>query len=206
MNVEEIIGVLIGIIIVLIGVLIIYQYEKKGYLKWSNWDPYSSESTLLDNSNDEPREWRMKKLQEVAQKPNTDEKIINGVVGEFGEGMYLCVKKALELGFKVNIISGDSVYPERKEDLSKLIDEYPKSFNYFIINKYRPRHHFIFIGRDNIFIEVPHEVNQKNKDSIGLNGAKPEIIQRLSKEYSKYYDRAQKANKSDISKLNVINV
>jgi len=102
-------GLIGGIIIILITAIIIAYYQYKGYLSWAGWDPFSAESSLLISQGDISRKWRAKKLEEVNKRQDPNEKVVIGVVGEFGKGMYLCVESALKKDFTVNMVSGDSV-------------------------------------------------------------------------------------------------
>jgi len=133
-------------------------------------DPFGEKSTLLVNNPDAKnysKKWRLEKIEEVIQ--TKDSKELLAVVGEFGKGMRDTVKDALEADFSVEVISGNILFTDSKEEIKRLIEK-KSNFDLYMCKK-RPIHHFAIIGHNNLFLEVPHSHAQKDKQSIGINNA-----------------------------------
>ncbi len=180
--------IFVGVFIVVIGIFIVFRaIEVPLYL-----DPFGKKSVLLthDAEKNEAKKWRLQKIDEAEKQ---GEKVFLAKAGEFGEGMVETVEYALQRGFSVSVVSGNMTLCDSRTRIIDLLQKFPNKFEYYVLN-IRPADHFAIIGKDNLFIEVPHDYNAKIKNSIGINKAHNDIINKFIIKFDKTKQFSKKAD------------
>lgn len=126
------------------------------------------------------KKWRRDMIDKIVDRKGEKELFVK--TGEFGAGMIETVKYALERGFKVTAVSGNKTFCESKDKIIKLLEKFPEEFKYYVLG-YRPEDHFAIIGKNNLFIEIPHEWDGKINDSLGIEDAYDDILNRFKIKY-----------------------
>ena len=136
------------------------------------------------------QDWRIVKINEVAEREIGEFLELKIVTGGFRYGLRKTVRLALIKGYKVVLLSG-LPYCDTVADMKEFLN-YPK-FELYIGKKRRPKKHFAIIGETNIFLEAPHlPYNQEKEYSLGIRNAKPEIVKLYTERFNKMKEGMQK--------------
>jgi len=146
------------------------------------------------------KKWREEMLSEADR---SGEKELLVKAGEFGQGMVETVESALKRGYNVTVVSGNKTYCKSKEKVKEFLQDPSNTFKYYVLD-HRPEDHFAIIGKSHLFIEVPHEWDGRIKDSLGIENARKDILDRFKIKYESTIKTAQKIEnkKEDIEFLN----
>lgn len=155
-------------------------------------DPFGKKSVWLVHNEkiNKAKDWRLRRIDEVERK---GEKVLLVKAGEFGAGMLDTVKYALNKGFIVTVVSGNKTHRKSRDEVSNLFDKFPERFKYYVLD-HRPLDHFAIIGKSDLFIEVPHEWDAKIKDSLGIENAYYDILDKFEIKFENAINMAKKAD------------
>jgi hypothetical protein len=141
--------------------------------------------------------WREEKIEDAAI---SEEEPLEAkfVTGETGKGMRESIWLALKRGFRVILLTGIP-YCDAIDDIKKFL-EYPK-FELYLDVTHRPEKHFTIITNKHIFLEVPHLPFQEKKYSLGINNAKPELVNLYTEKFDKMKEKMQKTSLQEFEEI-----
>lgn len=149
-----------------------------------------SEGLIHDETKNECKIFRSKMIDDADRK---GEKVLLAKAGEFGKGMLASVDYALNKGFSVTVVSGDKTFCKSRERIIEWMGMFPDRFKYYVLN-YRPNDHFTIIGQSHLFIEVPHNYDERIKKSLGIYNANDRILNKFYTNFENTIKIAKEAN------------
>lgn len=106
------------------------------------------------------------------------------------------IEYALEKGFDVKLISGESSLMEEKERLARLLELYSGKFHPYALPK-PPKNHYSIIGK-NLYIEVPHKPDAKVLKALGITDAHEWILKRFRKKFEDSLKDAREITREEL--------